>query len=135
MADNLPTSLTSVIRWLQRKNYQYEVTFAVYMLTPTEKAIFNTLIITLFTLLCTATYFYFPNFLIKAWQKVLYYCMGEVSAASSSAAASASNMASSIANSTREGVMSLSGGVGDSIGNLFMQRAAGAAADVGQKAL
>lgn len=28
-------------RWLSKKNYQYEVTFALYMLTPTEKFIFS----------------------------------------------------------------------------------------------
>lgn len=33
---------TAVLRWLQRKRYQYEVTFSLYMLTPTEKFIFST---------------------------------------------------------------------------------------------
>lgn len=32
---------TAVIRWIRLKIYQYEVTFAVYMLTPTEKFIFS----------------------------------------------------------------------------------------------
>lgn len=32
---------TGLVRWLQKKNYQYEVTFALYMLTPTEKFIFS----------------------------------------------------------------------------------------------
>ncbi|KAK8248140.1 hypothetical protein HDK77DRAFT_441680 [Phyllosticta capitalensis] len=32
---------TAVLRWLQRKRYQYEVTFSLYMLTPTEKFIFS----------------------------------------------------------------------------------------------
>lgn len=32
---------TSLLRWLQRKRYQYEVTFSLYMLTPTEKFIFS----------------------------------------------------------------------------------------------
>jgi hypothetical protein len=30
-----------LLRWLQRKRYQYEVTFSLYMLTPTEKFIFS----------------------------------------------------------------------------------------------
>jgi hypothetical protein len=30
-------------RWLQRKHYQYEVTFSLYMLTPAEKFIFSAL--------------------------------------------------------------------------------------------
>ena len=33
---------TSLVRWLQRKRYQYEVTFSLYMLTPTEKFILST---------------------------------------------------------------------------------------------
>ena len=32
---------TTLLRWLQRKRYQYEVTFSLYMLTPTEKFIFS----------------------------------------------------------------------------------------------
>ena len=32
---------TDLVKWLQKKNYQYEVTFALYMLTPTEKFIFS----------------------------------------------------------------------------------------------
>ena len=35
----LPTSLA---QWLRKKNYQYEVTFSLYMLTPTEKFVFST---------------------------------------------------------------------------------------------
>jgi FtsH-binding integral membrane protein len=35
---------TSLVRWLQRKRYQYEVTFSLYMLTSTEKFILSTLI-------------------------------------------------------------------------------------------
>ncbi|KAI5278249.1 hypothetical protein KEM54_004740 [Ascosphaera aggregata] len=99
------------------------------MLTPTEKYIFNTLMLTLFTLGLTATYIYLPNSLITFWQKILYYCMGEVSAASSSAAATASNMASSIANSTKEGVISLSGNMTEGLGNFFMQKGASSGAN------
>lgn len=33
--------VSSGLRWLQRKRYQYEVTFSLYMLTPTEKFIFS----------------------------------------------------------------------------------------------
>lgn len=34
----------SFVRWLQLKKYQYEVTFSLYMLTPTEKFIFSTFV-------------------------------------------------------------------------------------------
>ena len=33
---------SNLLRWLQRKRYQYEVTFSLYMLTPMEKFIFST---------------------------------------------------------------------------------------------
>lgn len=33
--------LSSFVRWVRLKIYQYEVTFAIYMLTPTEKFIFS----------------------------------------------------------------------------------------------
>jgi hypothetical protein len=32
---------TKFVKWLQKKNYQYEVTFALYMLSPAEKFIFS----------------------------------------------------------------------------------------------
>ena len=32
---------TALLRWFQRKRYQYEVTFSLYMLTHTEKFIFS----------------------------------------------------------------------------------------------
>lgn len=35
---------TSLVKWLQKKNYQYEVTFSLYMLTPTEKFVFSTFV-------------------------------------------------------------------------------------------
>ena len=38
---NMSGPLTATFRWLQRKRYQYEVTFSLYMLTPTEKFIFS----------------------------------------------------------------------------------------------
>lgn len=33
---------SAMLRWFQRKRYQYEVTFSLYMLTSTEKFIFST---------------------------------------------------------------------------------------------
>lgn len=32
----------NLLKYLQRKRYQYEVTFSLYMMTPTEKFIFST---------------------------------------------------------------------------------------------
>lgn len=33
--------LSNFVRWIRLKIYQYEVTFAIYMLTPAEKFIFS----------------------------------------------------------------------------------------------
>lgn len=33
--------LSSLVRWLQIKKYQYEVTTSLYMLTSTEKTVFS----------------------------------------------------------------------------------------------
>lgn len=41
MLDFLIWAVTALIRWFRLKVYQYEVTFALYMLTPTEKFIFS----------------------------------------------------------------------------------------------
>lgn len=32
---------TGLVKWVQKKNYQYEVTTSLYMLTPTEKFVFS----------------------------------------------------------------------------------------------
>jgi len=37
-----PSVASPFLRWLQRKRYQYEVTFSLYMLTPTEKFVLST---------------------------------------------------------------------------------------------
>jgi len=48
--------LASTFRWLQRKRYQYEVTFSLYMLTPTEKFIFSAFSLILFLSPQTCTF-------------------------------------------------------------------------------
>ncbi|KAK5942050.1 hypothetical protein PMZ80_006003 [Knufia obscura] len=69
--------LTSLIRWLQLKNYQYEVTFSLYMLTYTEKIVFNSILVTLISLLITAAYLYLPAHIIVIYTRVWYYISGE----------------------------------------------------------
>ncbi|RMZ86160.1 hypothetical protein DV737_g224, partial [Chaetothyriales sp. CBS 132003] len=69
--------MASLIRWLQVKKYQYEVTFSLYMLTPTEKFIFNIILLTLTSLLFTAAVFYLPNHLMIVSNRIWYYIHGE----------------------------------------------------------
>ena len=80
------------VRWLQLKNYQYEVTTSLYMLTSTEKMVFSTLtslmfqalltssdsiLFILISLLVTAAYLYLPAHLFIIYGRVWYYISGE----------------------------------------------------------
>ncbi|OJJ52677.1 hypothetical protein ASPSYDRAFT_164288 [Aspergillus sydowii CBS 593.65] len=65
------------VRWIRLKIYQYEVTFAVYMLTPTEKFIFNSIILTLLSMILTAIYVYLPDHLRTIYGHLYYYWVGE----------------------------------------------------------
>ncbi|KAL2815966.1 hypothetical protein BJX63DRAFT_430561 [Aspergillus granulosus] len=71
------------VRWVRLKIYQYEVTFAVYMLTPTEKFIFNSLLLTLISMILTAIYVYLPDHLRAIYSHLYYYLVGERPFASS----------------------------------------------------
>jgi len=84
------------VRWIRLKIYQYEVTFAVYMLTPTEKFIFSmscspqssqlhllivqpldSIILTLLSMILTAIYVYLPDHLRTIYGHLYYYWVGE----------------------------------------------------------
>ncbi|KAJ9301329.1 hypothetical protein DTO271G3_1464 [Paecilomyces variotii] len=69
--------MSSLIRWVRLKIYQYEVTFAIYMLTPTEKFIFNSLLFSLVTLLSTAAYVYLPDHVKSICGHIYYYWAGD----------------------------------------------------------
>nr|CAG8554290.1 7502_t:CDS:2 [Entrophospora candida] len=47
--------------YLALKNYQYEVTTALYMLEPWEKALFNTLVLVGLALFTYTTVYYLPE--------------------------------------------------------------------------
>ncbi|KAL3472306.1 hypothetical protein BJX99DRAFT_235697 [Aspergillus californicus] len=65
------------VRWVRLKIYQYEVTFAIYMLTPIEKFIFNSLLLTLISLIISALYVYLPDHLRSIYSHLYYYWAGE----------------------------------------------------------
>ncbi|KAF2744456.1 hypothetical protein M011DRAFT_470314 [Sporormia fimetaria CBS 119925] len=67
---------SSLLRWLQRKRYQYEVTFSLYMLTSTEKFIFNSILFLLLSLLIIAASLYLPEHVVLITNRVLYYFSG-----------------------------------------------------------
>ncbi|KAF9891295.1 hypothetical protein FE257_004150 [Aspergillus nanangensis] len=73
----IPWIVTNLIRWIRLKIYQYEVTFAVYMLTPTEKFIFNFLLLTLLSMILTGIYVYLPDHIRVIYGHLYYYWAGE----------------------------------------------------------
>ncbi|EYE96681.1 serine palmitoyltransferase small subunit family protein [Aspergillus ruber CBS 135680] len=68
---------SALVRWIRLKHYQYEVTFAVYMLTPTEKFIFNSIILTTVTMIVTGAYIYLPNHIRTVCGHMYYYLVGD----------------------------------------------------------
>ncbi|KAK4937952.1 hypothetical protein LTR10_021517 [Elasticomyces elasticus] len=69
--------LQDFVRWFQLKKYQYEVTFSLYMLTSTEKLIFNLVLFILISLLVTAAWLYLPNHISIIYNRIWYYLHGE----------------------------------------------------------
>ncbi|KAF1364128.1 hypothetical protein EJ07DRAFT_101316, partial [Lizonia empirigonia] len=66
----------ALLRWFQRKRYQYEVTFSLYMLTSTEKFIFNSVLFLLLSLLVIAASLYLPEHLSIIASRIFYYYSG-----------------------------------------------------------
>lgn len=93
----------SFVKWLQKKNYQYEVTFSLYMLTPTEKFIFSQstlqaplrqkglanelldsvlfLMLSMFSIMC---FLYLPNHVVTMSRRAFYYFAGDAQLADAS---------------------------------------------------
>lgn len=63
-----------VTNYLQLKNYQYEVTFGLYMMTPTEKWILNSIICTIMALLLYGILFGLQPLLIRTVCRMIW-CM------------------------------------------------------------
>jgi hypothetical protein len=68
--------LAQFLSWLRLKNYQYEVTFSLYMLTPTERVVFNVILLTLISMLITAASLYLPDHVAVIYRRISYYVSG-----------------------------------------------------------
>ncbi|CZT05439.1 hypothetical protein WAI453_005019 [Rhynchosporium graminicola] len=68
----------STFRWLQRKRYQYEVTFSLYMLTPTEKFIFNSFLFLFFSMIIIAMTLYLPQHIAFLTNRAWFYYNGDL---------------------------------------------------------
>ncbi|KAM0796732.1 hypothetical protein BDR22DRAFT_892866 [Usnea florida] len=71
---------SNLIRWLQRKRYQYEVTFSLYMLTPMEKFIFNTFLLLFISMVIIAASLYLPEHVMKMASRAWFYYAGDETA-------------------------------------------------------
>ncbi|KIV99146.1 uncharacterized protein PV09_09176 [Verruconis gallopava] len=87
-------------KYFQRKRYRYDVTLALYMLTPTECFIFNSILFLTLTLLTIAACLYLPDHVSTITRRVYYYCFGDnglAGAAAATALKNASVIAESVA--------------------------------------
>ncbi|KAI1111073.1 hypothetical protein F5Y14DRAFT_454355 [Nemania sp. NC0429] len=63
-------------RWLALKQYQIEVTFGVYMFTPTEKFIFWSVVFLLSAMGSIATILYLPQHILFIISRAWFYVNG-----------------------------------------------------------
>ncbi|WPH00981.1 Hypothetical protein R9X50_00381500 [Acrodontium crateriforme] len=68
---------SGLVKWLQKKNYQYEVSSSLYMLTPTEKFVFNSVLFLTLSLLTMACVVYLPDHISTMSRRTYYYFAGE----------------------------------------------------------
>jgi hypothetical protein len=54
------------IKYLRLMYYQYEVTFSAYVLTPGEKTVLNTIVLSIFSLLLVGIIAYLPPLMTRA---------------------------------------------------------------------
>ncbi|EXJ74922.1 uncharacterized protein A1O5_01618 [Cladophialophora psammophila CBS 110553] len=67
--------------YLRLRYYQYEVTFGLYVMTPTEKLVFNSVILIAFTGLLYALFWEFQPFIVNTLCRLIYYITGSISSA------------------------------------------------------
>jgi hypothetical protein len=75
---SIPAKLSN---YLQVRYYQYEVTFGLYMMTPTEKIILNTILFTILAGILYAFYIGLERFVIDTVCKLVYYITGSITSA------------------------------------------------------
>ena len=75
---SIPSKMSNYVRL---RYYQYEVTFGLYMLTPREKLILNTILLTILSAITYALYWGFEDFVIRTVCSMFYLMTGSGSAA------------------------------------------------------
>ncbi|KAI5207559.1 hypothetical protein E4T42_02892 [Aureobasidium subglaciale] len=69
---------SSLLQWFKRKRYQYEVTFSLYMLSPTEKFIFNSILFLFLSMVSIAVALYLPRHVKIIAHRAYYYVSGDL---------------------------------------------------------
>lgn len=70
-----------VSNYIRLRYYQYEVTFGVYVMTPNEKLIFNSIVLIVLAALFYALFWGFEPFFVNMVCRLIYYMTGSVSSA------------------------------------------------------
>ncbi|MCJ1293830.1 hypothetical protein MMC34_005386 [Xylographa carneopallida] len=110
---------SSLFRWLQRKRYQYEVTFSLYMLTPTEKLIFNSFLVLFLSMIIIAGSLYLPEHVSTIMRRAWFYWAGdEAVATGTKSVLSSTSVARSIARDAGYGGASRTEDVLERLGSL-----------------
>ncbi|TAQ85630.1 hypothetical protein B7494_g6043 [Chlorociboria aeruginascens] len=104
----------STFRWLQRKRYQYEVTFSLYMLTPTEKFIFNSFLFLFFSMIVIAMTLYLPQHIAFLTNRAWFYYNGPESAKSAMQSAVESATSSTLGEKVKETLVNAATGRAES---------------------
>ncbi|KAG8532063.1 uncharacterized protein KY384_003700 [Bacidia gigantensis] len=105
---------SDLFKWLQRKKYQYEVTFSLYMLTPTEKFVFSiqatllmltqllhsltnsldSFLILFLSMIIIAASLYLPEHVTTVFRRAWFYYAGDDAAAARRGSATGAPVAS-----------------------------------------
>ncbi|KAI1312763.1 hypothetical protein F5Y03DRAFT_390462 [Xylaria venustula] len=95
-------------RWLSLKQYQIEVTFGVYMFTPTEKFIFWSIVFLLTAMGTIAIILYLPQHILVMINRAWFYVNGSESSGvfSSSTVVAAAKSALSLSVDSTDAVTS-----------------------------
>ncbi|TGZ79048.1 hypothetical protein EX30DRAFT_373376 [Ascodesmis nigricans] len=70
--------LNSLVKYLRLKQYQFEVTFCPYVLTPGEKLVFNTILIILLSLFTMLITLYLPLQIESLITRARPYFLGDI---------------------------------------------------------
>lgn len=70
---SMPSKVTNYVRL---RYYQYEVTFGLYVMTPNEKLVLNTILLGIIAALTWAVVFGLEPFLVRSLCRLVYYITG-----------------------------------------------------------